>query len=175
MIAFLHSEVWTDIVGYENLYQVSNTGKIKRLAGKHPSIRKERIFSPSVKKNGYLYVSLSNNGDIKYFLVHRLVALSFIPNPDNKPEVNHIDGNKLNNNDWNLEWNTGSENMIHAVRNGLTQKSLGENANNSKLTEIQVLEIRKSKLSQSKLALKYNISKSSIQFIKAKKTWRHVL
>lgn len=112
----IESEIWKDIKGYEGLYQVSNLGRIKSF-----SKRKELIRKPTKnkKRNGYLEISLFKNNKEKRFKVHRLVAEAFIPNPENKEEVNHIDGNKSNNNKNNLEWVTDKENKEHAWKNGL--------------------------------------------------------
>lgn len=103
-------EIWKDIKGYENLYQVSNTGKIKSLEryGNSKSngkfLIKEKIRKTTTTTAGYEYVVLANNGKNKTILVHRLVAETFIPNPENKKCVNHKDENKSNNNVENLEW-----------------------------------------------------------------------
>ena len=114
-------EIWKDIEGYENKYQVSNLGNVKSLetwtGDKY--IRREKILKNMVYGNGYYYVCLSKNGKVKKYKVNRLVAQAFIPNPDNKPFTNHIDGDKLNNNVDNLEWCTQSENMKHASMIGL--------------------------------------------------------
>lgn len=106
-------EIWKDIPNHSG-YQVSNLGQIK---GKN-----KKILSGGVKK-GYREVILVNNNVRYYKLVHRLVAEVFIPNPENKPQINHKDGNKLNNSVTNLEWCTASENMKHAYKQGL-QKPL---------------------------------------------------
>lgn len=115
-------EVWKDIKGYEGLYQVSNLGRIKSLPRKR-TIKTERILSPKFNKGGYLEVALCKNSKYKMCRVHRLVASAFIQNPENKREVNHIDGNKLNNKADNLEWVTPSENIRHAFKTGLIQLS----------------------------------------------------
>lgn len=112
-------EIWKDIVGYEGLYQVSNLGRVKslnKMAGW--SDRAEKILTPR-KIQGYLIAHLGCCNKFKNMSVHRLVATAFIPNRENKPCVNHIDGNKLNNNVENLEWCTRSENDRHAFRTGL--------------------------------------------------------
>ena len=111
-------EIWKDIKGYEGLYQVSNLGRVKRLRfiNKNTNIEKERIKSQKIRKDGYLEVALYKNGKGKSIQVHRIVAKTFIPNIENKAQVNHIDGNKKNNNVSNLEWVLGSENMIHSAR-----------------------------------------------------------
>ena len=129
----IQDEVWKDIEGYEGLYQVSNFGNIKSLPkvrhnGRGTYIQKEKILKPSNTSTGYKKIELCKDGKRKGFKVHRLVAIAFIPNPDNKPEVNHIDGNKINNNIDNLEWVTSSENTIHAYETGLNsnKKDLDE-------------------------------------------------
>lgn len=110
--------VWLDIAEYEGLYQVSNCGRVKSLP-RNGTIKEERMLKPRVSKNGYLYVHLRNGNISKYVKIHRLVAEAFIPNPDNKPQVNHINGNKLDNTVDNLEWVTASENTMHAFKLGL--------------------------------------------------------
>ena len=115
-------EEWKWIDGYEGEYQVSTKGNIKSFKKYKEGI----ILKP--KKDGkdkYLMICLSNNGSQKYYLIHRLVAQAFIQNPNNKEEVNHIDGNKKNNNVENLEWVTHSENIRHAFENNLTDTEIG--------------------------------------------------
>lgn len=97
-----------DIVSYEGLYAVNNVGEVFRL----PSGSKKQTLG----KRGYFTVSLYKNGERKTATVHRLVAKAFVPNPQNKPFVNHKDGNKLNNHVDNLEWVTGAENKMHSFR-----------------------------------------------------------
>ena len=115
----LMEEIWKDIEGFEGLYQVSNLGRVKTLERyvRHPlgglRLKKEKVLKPFAKQ-GYLYIDF---GRKKQYRMHRLVASAFIPNPQNKPEVNHIDFNKHNNNLSNLEWVTRSENSKHTVAN----------------------------------------------------------
>jgi hypothetical protein len=106
-------EVWKDIDGYEGLYQISNYGNVKTLSYQRTGIPK--ILSPRFDGGGYVRVALYKNGVAKTYSVHRLVAKHFIENPFNCEEVNHIDGNKTNNNVDNLEWVTSKENSSHAV------------------------------------------------------------
>lgn len=101
-------EIWKEVCGYEGLYHVSNLGRVKSTVCK-----KYHILKPTLSCNGYHQVSLYVNGCSKTFFIHRLLMLSFIPNPENKPHVNHIDSNTINNNLDNLEWCTRSENIQH--------------------------------------------------------------
>lgn len=110
----LVQEVWKDIEGYEGLYQVSNLGRVKSFVKS-----RSKIKSLSNDKDGYLLCVLHKFNKKRTFKVHRLVAMSFIPNPENKSQVNHKDGNKHNNIVDNLEWVTPVENMYHARINGL--------------------------------------------------------
>jgi len=106
-------EVWKDVIGYEGLYQVSNLGNVKTC--------KEKILKKSFTIDFYHRVNLLNGSEnkSKNFRIHRLVAMAFIENLENKETVNHIDGNKQNNNVENLEWATRKEQTQHALRTGL--------------------------------------------------------
>lgn len=121
-------EEWKDIEGFEGLYQISTFGRVKSLVGwvGNKNIKKyihrEKILKTKPKKNGYLVVTLRYQNVIKYKSIHRLVAKTFLPNPNNYPVVNHIDGNKTNNNINNLEWCTYSHNTREAIKIGLMPK-----------------------------------------------------
>jgi hypothetical protein len=104
-------ETWKSIKGYEDIYKVSNLGRVKRLKGY--GSKNDKILKQRSGKRGYYYINLCKNGKPKSQKIHRLVADAFIPNPNNKPQVNHKDGNKLNNNGKNLEWVTNKENILH--------------------------------------------------------------
>lgn len=109
-------EIWKKIDGYCDKYEISNLGNVRSLKGKTKTL-KQKILN-----TGYLYVALTTNGKSSNKTVHRLVAETFVPNPYKKEFVNHIDGNKMNNCESNLEWVTRSENMKHAYKNGLFKK-----------------------------------------------------
>ena len=111
---------WRDIKGYEGIYEISDTGIVRNLRS-DPKNRTYpyKILIPGKTVGGYLFVFLSVNGKAKNRMIHRLVAETFIPNPNGLPEVNHIDGNKENNRVDNLEWCTRRDNLKHAVDNGL--------------------------------------------------------
>ena len=113
------NEIWKDIRGYEGLYQVSNLGRVKSIP-RNGTIKQERILKQCKDKYGYFQVVLHNK-TIKSCRVHKLVAEAFILNLQNKETVNHIDGDKTNNNVKNLEWNTIKENNENAIKLGLNK------------------------------------------------------
>lgn len=119
-------EIWKNIDGYEGQYQVSNYGNVRGLERKvsnHTGILtvKPKMLKQGKNHKGYPIVYLSKNNKQKTITVHRLVAIAFIPKIENKPQVNHIDGDKTNNHVDNLEWCDNSENQIHAYRLGLNK------------------------------------------------------
>ena len=113
--------MWKDIEGYEGLYQVSDKGEVRSLdrversKGDSVRVRKGRVKKLNINQDGYYKVTLWKDNRSKTFVVHRLVANAFIPNPNNLPVVNHKDGEKTNNNVSNLEWCTVQENALHAT------------------------------------------------------------
>lgn len=127
-------EIWKDVKGYEGLYQISNTGRIKSLNYRHTG--KEKILRPDTTKKGYLRVALCKDGKIKNFRINRLVALHFIPNPNNLPQVNHKDEDKTNNYVENLEWCSIKYNNIYNDRH----KKVAEKNTNGKCS-IPVVQI----------------------------------
>jgi hypothetical protein len=169
------NEIWKEIDGYDGIYEVSNKGRVKSLArfDLQGHKLKERILRPAVNSSGYCTVCLSKGGHRRLFTVHRLVAQTFISNPENKPSVNHIDGDKTNNATTNLEWNTYLENMRHAINTGL-KKDKGEKHGNSKLTEKQVIEIHQRATKGEKLleiAKDFGISFQHVSDIKHGRRW----
>lgn len=114
---FLMQEIWKDIPGYEGKYQISNLGNVMSLHFKRSATNK-KLLTPVDNNHGYFQVMLRDNGNDNRFRIHRLVAEAFVPNPENKPVVNHIDGNTKNNRADNLEWVTQRENIIHGCQYG---------------------------------------------------------
>jgi hypothetical protein len=169
-------EIWKDIENYE-YYKISNLGRVKSLSrnrrcGKIFYITKEMILKPTLGQNGYFYITSLKN------TIHRLIAISFIPNPHNYPCVNHINGIKTDNRVENLEWCTYSQNNKHAYDTKLKIPHERQGTSNpcSKLTEKEVLEIREigNKLSTVKLGNIYNIHPSMISLILKRKNWTHI-
>ena len=177
-------EIWKDVVGYKGIYQISNLGNVKSLSRliktnhKNGRLSKERFLKPDTEKDGYLIVTLSKDNNPKKHKIHRLVAIHFVENPENKPCVNHVFGNKKDNRFWKLEWSTIPENNHHSVVSEFVLK--GEKHPNSNLTNNKVLAIRrlyrlKPNLNTKALATKINVSYISVYLILTNRTWRHIL
>ena len=179
-------EIWKDVKGYEGHYQVSSLGRVKSLARivecrKGVFVNKKEKFLKSTKnRKGYLNLKLCIKKDgvcsEKTIIVHRLVANEFLENPLNKPQVNHKNGIKDDNRVENLEWATGSENVIHSLVNNLKIPQKGSEHGNAKLTEEKVLEIRKIGRSKTlkELGKIYNVDMSLISLVLLNKIWKHV-
>lgn len=152
-------------------YEVSKDGYIYSV-----KYNKERKLKPNIGKDGYIRVKLYNKNVNKTYLLHRLIAQMFIPNPQNKKEVNHIDGDKLNNNVLNLEWCTPSENVVHSYKMGLQSKKglYGEKNPISKLKSDDVINIFRSEENHYLLGEKYNVSFATIYDIKMGRTWKQL-
>ena len=177
------SEVWKDIPDYEGSYQVSNMGRIRSVdrvvTFSDGRVRKYKgkILKPLLNDRGYERITLSNGGRCNIKRVHRLVLETFKPHVNmNDLQVNHIDGNKLNNHLTNLEWVTARDNILHAYDMGLINNK-GERAPHTKLSNTDVLEILQ-RLSTGELhrdiGLDYGVSKSCITKINTGTTWRSV-
>jgi hypothetical protein len=164
-----------DIEGYEGLYQICDNGIV--WSSKRNPVRplKKRLTF-----DGYVKATLSKDDIAKDFRVHRLVAEYFIPNPEGKETVNHIDGDKENNHYTNLEWATRTEQNLHSYKLGLKQAKLGNENPNSKLNPSQVREIRSSYVKSSKefgtvaLGRKYGVNASVIEKIVKRKSYKNV-
>ena len=127
----MSEEVWRDIEGFEGLYQVSDQGRVKSFKW-----NKERFLKPSMDKDGYLLVTLCAGGKPKTLKVHRLVCEAFHENPDNKPQVNHINEDKVDNRACNLEWCTCKQNVNHGSRNERVSKPVGQYSLDGKLIKL---------------------------------------
>lgn len=172
----LPNEIWQDIIGYEGLYQISNYSRVKSL--KRKWVVKNKIIKYQIHKNGYNSVLLWKNRKDKRLLISRLVAIHFILNKKNNVEVNHKNGNKLDNRIENLEWITHSENIIHAHKKGLIFHKVGELVLSSKLKEHEVLKIRElynNNYSLKEICKKFNICRGTIYDITHNKTWKHLI
>ena len=178
-------EVWKDVTGFEGLYQVSDLGRIKSLPrqcwmnskGKTYRSVPERIMKSSLIGKGYKMVYLSKDGRVYSRLLARIVAEAFVPNPKNKPEVNHVDLDKLNCRASNLEWTTRLENMRHAYANGAIPFMEGERGGGSKLKNEQVLAIRRRRkkgIRVKQLASEYGVHECAIYRILSRATWKHI-
>ena len=138
-------EEWRPVVGYEGLYEVSNTGRVRSLdryvkgKGKSYFLHKGRVLSPAIKPEGYLIVRLQR----RTFYIHRLVTAAFLPNPDNLPEVNHKDEDKTNNRVENLEWCDHKYNMNYGTRNIRSRDTHIKNGYWSGLSKEEKEECRK--------------------------------
>lgn len=177
----VQEEQWFPISFVDEPYQISNLLRIKKLPREVKNkqslyVIKERIISPWISKSKYYSIRMKTNGKNTSFLFHRIIALAFIPNPENKPQVNHINGIKTDNRIENLEWVTGSENIQHAFNTGLNQGRKGENHASSKLTELQVLEIRKLKntMTQQKIGELFGVKYQIIGNILRNENWKHI-
>lgn len=143
-------------------YEITRDGKV---INKHTG----HTLAPQPNGKGYLRVSIGK----KLMFIHRLVAEKYIPNPENKPQVNHKDGNKLNNCVDNLEWVTNQENRNHAVDNDL--QVTGEKCSWAKLTEENVKEIRANPGYENEYwARKFKVSRSTISDVVNYRTWKHI-
>lgn len=176
-------ETFIDIEGYDGLYQVGTQGTVVSLGrdkvGKGNSTyhTPERVLTESTNKFGYVSVSLTDDyGYHKKIDIHRLVALNHIPNPENKPQVNHIDGVKSNNNIDNLEWCTQAENSAHAAMMGLVPR--GENHCRAIFTKEQVLMMKKligfGGLTNVQIAEVFGTTQSNVSRIKTGSRWAHL-
>lgn len=184
MLLMNELESWLDIDGFEGLYQVSNLGRVRSLDRgmyvsqrryKEPrwTNRKGKILNTYLDGKGYPMVRLCKNGKASTINIHRLVCIAFIPNPDSKPAVNHIDSNPLNNQVTNLEWCTIQENNAHAVRSGrLNYQSISAKLSPEKVSAIKSL--LKKGIHPKTIALQFSVSRTTIIGIRDGKTWINI-
>lgn len=181
-------EIWKDIEGWQGYYQVSDLGRVRSLERFNTLTRNGTTFKSFIEgkilkisndKVGYKIISLESSQKKfkKTYKIHRLVSIHFIPNPENKPMVNHINGIKSDNRAENLEWATAKENCVHAHENNLVESSKGEHHYNSKLTEEIVLKIKYGKfegMSHPQIARLFGIKRLQVLKIRNGKTWKHL-
>ena len=165
-------EVWKTIEGYDGKYQISNLLRIRNK--KRSSNKNDGILKICNDERGYKIIGLYKNKKQVMEKVHRLIAFAFIPNPENKPQINHINGIRHDKRIENLEWSTQRENMLHAYRTKLQISLKGEKSHRAKLTDKEVLEIRLSNLNQYKLAEIYKVSQGLVSLILQRKNWKHI-
>ena len=179
----IKTQTWKDIPGFEGFYQASNLGQVRSIdrtiktSDGRQWVQPGKILSPDNNhKGGYLTVQLSRDGIAKRYLVHRLIASAFIPNPTYLPEVNHKNGSKRQNDAGNLEWSDRQKNIDHAVEHTLIDNK-GEKNQMAKLTESEVLEIRRlsaSGMSDSEIAAVTRATKRNVKNIRSLTSWKHI-
>lgn len=176
-------ETWKSVPGFEGRYEVSNTGKARTVGRFIKAPRGRERWLPDAELNTHIttrgYVQTMFKVGQKNFhqLVHRLVAIAFIPNPDALPQVNHKDGDKTNNHVSNLEWCDSKENCAHARRERLYEPARGQNAGGAKLTNEQVVSIRaRLELGETheSIARDYPVSRTVITRIASGARWSSV-
>jgi hypothetical protein len=171
-VADQEKEIWKKIENYEGWYSISNLGRVRRDKNVCGTTKNKIIKQGFTIKNPYPNVTLSKYCKTKTLRVHKIVAKHFLSNPLNLPQINHKDGNKLNNSVKNLEYVTRSQNTIHAYKNGLLKNHL------FKLKTNQVLDIRKiyetKKYSYKDIGIMFNTSGENIRYIINRKTWKYV-
>lgn len=174
-------EVWKEIKDFEGYYKASSKGNVKsilrkiiRIDGKS-KIFKGKILSASHNKRGYYNIKLYKENKCTTKNLHRIIAETFILNPEKLPEVNHKDGNKANCCVDNLEWCTSKENREHAYNTGLYNQD-GENNINAKLTQKEIFEIRKlnGKMTQVEIGKRFGVIQQTISLINNNKNWKHI-
>jgi hypothetical protein len=174
MVQNLENEIWEFIKDerFKDFYKVSTLGRVK-------SIRngKERLMSQTLGNWGYVSVKFTNKEHKKNLYVHKVLAQTFLLNPKNKPQVNHINGIKTDNRIGNLEWVTFSENSLHSVRTGLSKTQIGENGPRAVLKNEDVIKIREMRangISQNAISKKYKITASNVHMIVSGKSWKNL-
>lgn len=176
---FMEQEIWKPIYGFDGLYEISSLCRVRSfIEGTNKGSRKRKepkILNPTIGGTGYYLFHCYKDGKRKTQKLHREFAKAFIPNPLNLPLINHIDGDKLNNNKYNLEWCDTLHNVRHAFKIGLVKSSSGLNHFRSKFNKKQVLDIFNSKLGYRELGRIYNVSHNVIGSIKRKTSYTEIL
>ena len=175
-------EIWKQIPEYEGLYEISNFGRARSMprvlleSRGHTRKYRSKILEGSMNDKGYRSVMLCKDFVQVLHTVARRVANAFIPNPENKAEVNHKSGDKLDNSVNNLEWMTHQENSLH--RNAVLLKNVGEAVHTAKMTSTQVIEIRKmraeTKLSCRAIGEKFGVNGAAVYAAVMRRSWKHI-
>ena len=162
------------VVGFEKNYIISNSGEIYSIPRKGNWVLKK--IKPRLNHNGYERVALSKDGKKYHFFVHRLVAYTYMDNPENKRTINHIDGCKTNNNFENLEWATHSENNQHAVDNKLGNRAVGQDMSKKLKNEdvLEILRLRNNGMYHKDIAKIFNVTSKCVGDILLGKRWNHL-
>jgi len=181
-------EIWKPASGFEDFIIVSNNGDVRSIPREYISITPQgkscikrvhgKLLKQYVSNSGYMRVGIGINGKIYTVSVHRLVALTFIINPNRFKQVNHIDGNKCNNIVNNLEWCSASNNQIHAIKLGLVTIKKGTERAFAKLDDDSVRAIRDAinkGVPYKIISKNFGVCPSKITFIKQGKAWKHVI
>ncbi len=176
-------EIWKTIPEWDGFYEASTLGRIRsldriacRVDGSHPQPRKGRILANAIDW-GYCLVTLTGGGRRESYRVHRLIGFTFLANPNNLPEVNHIDTIKTHNWVENLEWSTQLDNQRHARKNIKFNVPIGEKSGRSKLKNAEVVEIKKLLLvgtPKKYLAKIFNVKEQTIWGIVYGHNWKHI-
>jgi len=182
-------EIWKGIPGYEDYYIISNLGRVKSLERicyynvnktniRNSRLKKERILTTSIDAFGYQSVNISLNAKNKILKIAKLIAIAFIPNPENHPIINHINGVKSDNRIENLEWCTHKHNVNHAIETGLLVFKLGSDNANSKFSHNDILKIKKDFKENPNIIVKdyaseLGVSRVTIWRILSKKTYKN--
>lgn len=184
LIEVIFIENWKPVIGFENLYEVSDFGRVRsvdRIIISCNGVKRHfygKILTPKLNKYGYPTLGLWNCGKRTDCVIHRLVAKAFIENPNDYEQVNHLDGDKTNNHVDNLEWCDGFRNIQHAYELGLIPLQKGESHGGHKLTDNAVREIRRLRkcgYKYSEIAIHYNVSDRTIGQICRGENWTHIV
>jgi len=175
------AEIWKEAIGFNGEYLVSNLGNVMSYKPTNwvSKEKKYKMLKPNLSKQGYLRLMTSMNSENKYYFVHRLVLEAFIPKPSENSIVNHLNSIKTDNRLENLEWCTQSENIKHAYKNGFKKPKLGVELSHTKLTNENVLEIKKLYRNGIRAIdihrnYAFNCGYSTITQITSGKTWKHI-
>ena len=178
----MKEEIWKPIPDYEKFYEASTFGNIRTIERilvlpERQYLKKQKVLKGYYNTKGYLNVKLYDGlAKGKSITIHRVIALTFLENPNNYKEVNHIDYDKSNNSVENLEWCSRSHNVLHAYK-GMKLSDYSGSARSTKLKEADVLKIRQSykeNISKKELSKKYNVVLGTIDFIINRQTWKHI-